>query len=115
MTPLLTDLPALPTAASGSGSSQLHECARYQLDELGRVLCTRVVDEETVLLDLPADQFDATEDPLRRDDSYLVEPGLSGNERELEALVADYLHQVAVHRCVAMTVPLLEGIFDAPS
>jgi hypothetical protein len=114
MTPLLTDLPALPTPGAAACSSQLHECARYHVGDRGRVLCTRMVEGETVLLDMPADRFDATDDPAASNDSYLVEPDLSRNTDELEALIADYLQQVAAHRRVPMTVPLLEGALETP-
>jgi hypothetical protein len=107
MTPVPTDLPALPTSEPPAGSPRLRECARYELGDVTRVLCTRVADGQTVLIDMPADQFDCAEKPLGTEGSYVVESELSSSYAELAALIADYLNQVAVHQRLPMSVPLL--------
>jgi hypothetical protein len=126
MTPVPTDLPALPTPEPPANSPHLRECARYELDDVTRVLCTRVAAGQTVLIDMLAKQFDCAEKqfdcaekqfdcaekPLDTEGSYVVEPQLSSNEEELVALVTDYLNQVAVHQRLPMSVRLLAEFLE---
>ncbi len=108
MTPVLTNLPDLPAPVT----ARFRECARYQVAGLTRVLFTRVADGQTELLDMPADQFDCEDEPLPANGSYLVEPDLADSDRELQALVTDYLQQAELHQRLPMTVPFLEDLFD---
>jgi hypothetical protein len=112
MTPVPTDLPALPTSEPPASSPRIRECARYELGDATRVLCTRVAAGQTVLIDIPADQYDFAEQPLATEGSYVVESELSNSDAELTALVADYLNQVAVHQHLPMSVPLLAEFLE---
>jgi hypothetical protein len=112
MTPVPTDLPALPTSEPPASSPRIRECARYELGDVTRVLCTRVADGQAVLIDVPADQFDCAEKPLDAEGSYVVESELSSSDAELTALVADYLNQVAFHQRLPMSVPLLTEFLE---
>jgi hypothetical protein len=115
MTPILTDLPALPDPGAAAGQAHFDECVRYQLGDLTRVLCTRISNGHTVLIDVPAALVDDAEEPLAANDVYVVEPQLSADGEELVAVVADYVQQVALHRRIPMTVALLDDLFDADS
>ncbi len=68
--------------------------------------------ELTVLLDMPADQFDGAGEPAPAAGSYVVEPELASDPGEIDALVSDYLKQAELHARVPMTVPWLEDIVD---
>lgn len=110
MTPVRTDLPGLPAPGAHGGSPRFRERARYELPGVARVLCTRVTAEVTLLVDMPADQFDRATEPAPAAGSYVVEPELSTDPGELDALVTDYLKQVELHARVPMTVPWLKDV-----
>jgi hypothetical protein len=64
---------------------------------------------------MPADKFDGVKYPVPADGSYLVEPHLDGDRKELKALIADYLQQLDLHQRVPMTISALDEILDTRS
>jgi len=113
MTPVLADrLPDLAGAPVPEKPPRLRALARYQLAGVTRVLCRPVAKDRTALFDMPGDHFDAGKQPTRANGSYLVEPDLGGDRKELRALVLDYLQQVALHQRVPMAASALEDVPD---
>jgi hypothetical protein len=113
MTPVLADhLPDITAAPAPDQPPRFRAHARYQIAGVTRVLCTRVANGQVVLFDMPADQFDGVKDPVPGNGSYLVEPHLGGDRKELKGLIADYLQQVELHQRVPMTMSALDEVLD---
>jgi hypothetical protein len=88
--------------------------ATYIVDSRPRVLFTMSADGASKLIDAPAELYETAASGLATPDTFIVEPQLhDGDQLELEAIVTDYLEQVARYSRVPMTFSRLGDFLEA--
>jgi hypothetical protein len=103
-------LRAHPHASSGGGVKR----ATYTVESRQRVLFTVSVDGATKLIDAPSELYTAAATGVVTPDTFIVEPQFAdGDAAELEAIVADYLEQAALHARVPMSFSRLGDFLEA--
>jgi hypothetical protein len=103
-------LRARPHASSGGAVKR----TTYTVESHQRVLFTVPVDGASKLIDAPAELYAAAATGLVTPDTFIVEPQLAdGDAAELEAIVADYVEQAALHARVPMSFSRLGDFLEA--
>lgn len=86
----------------------------YTVDSQPRVLFTVYTHGASMLIDTPAEFYETAASGLPTPDTFIVEPRLDEvNLQELDAIVADYLEQAAVHARVPMTFSRIGALLGA--
>jgi hypothetical protein len=103
-------LRARPRASSGGAVKR----ATYSVESRQRVLFTMSADGAGKLIDAPAELYETAATGVVTPDTFIVEPQLAdGDTAEIQAIVADYLEQAALHARVPMSFSRLGDFLKA--